>query len=65
MSFIRKYLKEVPNETEIPNDIIKKIGDVAQAMSASNKDLRATIRVYDNIIKNSAEYKFDKKRHGY
>ena len=61
MSFIRKYLKEVPNETEIPNDIIKKIGDVAQAMSSSNKDLRATIRVYDNIIKNSAEYKFDKK----
>lgn len=59
-SYLRQYLKIVGDDVEIQDNIISELGDIAQAISSSNKDLRASMRIFESVIGKQIDRLVDK-----
>lgn len=51
-TFFRKYLRENQQES-VPENLMTELEDIAQALAASNKDLRGCLRIYNSVMKKS------------
>lgn len=60
-TFLRQYMREVGKDIDISVDTIGKIEDISQSIAASNNSLRASMRIYDSIVRQREDYLIDKK----
>lgn len=59
LSFLRIYMNNISDDIEIQDNIFEELDYIAYAISSSNKDLRASMRIFDQIVEK--DNKIDKR----